>query len=284
MNHFQDTDNEIASLGTHQTCLPFHLGGASVTRTGAIIELGPFAGFSSKCLATGLKTTGPGRKNSMFVYDSYNDNMNYNALSRHAWITARYPNYTRENTDFLPLWKDTVQYVYPEAEPKQMYATKQTLNDDILGGNSLDILVVDSIKKKGDLHNQLGNLTIPAGIVFFMNDFQMARDNIIQIYSCFRGHMLPVFTTFLEQWVFVTTKSFNVDQPWVAKCYADIANKMDEAMNMNMKQAKADIAFLAGLTNNETINEYYRYWIDRATEAVNASFESVKTAGKWLRR
>ena len=279
MNHFQDTDNPIASLGTHQTCLPFHLAGASVTRTGAIIELGPFAGFSSKCLATGIKSTGPGRKNSMIVYDSYNDVMNYNALSKYEWITARYPDYTRENTDFLQLWKDTVQYIYPAAEPKQMYATRETLNDSVLGGNSLNVLVVDSIKKKNDLHSQLGNLTIPAGIVFFMNDFQMAKDNIIQIYSCFRNHMMPVFSSFIEQWAFVTTKSFNVDQPWVHKCYTDVADNMEEAMNVATKQAAADIEFLGGLTDNKTENEALRYWIDRASGILHSTFAYTKTHG-----
>ena len=66
-------------------CLPFHLAGASVPQSGAIVELGPLAGFSSKCLATGIKSTGPGRKNSMIVYDSHNGVMNYNTLSKFEW-------------------------------------------------------------------------------------------------------------------------------------------------------------------------------------------------------
>ena len=63
------------------------------------------------------------------------------------------------------------------------------------------------------LHQQLGNLTIPAGTVLFTNNCQMLY--IVQFYSCFWSTMIPVFSSFAESWAWVVSKSFNVNQPWV---------------------------------------------------------------------
>ncbi len=285
MNKFQDTDNNIASLGTHPTCLPFMLAGSTVSKTGTIIELGPFAGFSSKCLAAGIKTTGAPRENSMFVYDSYNDMMNYRAISKSCpWVKNAYPDFTEDNTDFLQLWKDTVQFVYPKAEPKQMYASSKTLNDEVLGTNNLEVFVIDTAKHAIDLHNHMGNLTIPAGSVFFTNDFQFANDNILQFYSCFRNHMIPVFSSFIEQWAWVVTKSFKVNQPWVKKCYAQMAENEKEAREIMIKQATEDITFLtSGLTDDQSsivtddTKAAREYWREkRALPTVVNALENTK--------
>jgi hypothetical protein len=279
MNRYRDTNHTIHFLGTGQTCLPFLLAGTTITAKGAIIELGPFAGFSSKCLATGLRSTGPPRDNSMLVYDSYNDIYNYRAIRGHApWVRKVYPDFTEKNTDFLQLWKDTVQYVYPKAEPKQMYATTETLHDGVLGENILEVFVIDSAKSVFDFHKQMGNLTIHAGSVFFTNDFQQAKDNIFLFYSCLRNIMIPVFSSFLEQWVWVVKKTFKLNQSWVKKCYAQISENDQEARDIMKRQAADDIAFLlSGLRDNDLLTDQstntdtkiaLEYWKKRSMDVV----------------
>ena len=125
---FRDTNNRIANLGSYPACLPLILAGASVPPSGVIIELGPFAGFSSKCVALGLKTTGPIRDNALLVYDTYRGKKNQRSMtSLKKWIGTEYPNFTEANSNFLQLWKDTVHYVYPKAEPRKGFITNKNL-------------------------------------------------------------------------------------------------------------------------------------------------------------
>ncbi|KAG7342475.1 hypothetical protein IV203_007568 [Nitzschia inconspicua] len=55
VRHFRDTEHAIANLGTSKACLPLMLAAASIDpEVGTVVELGPFAGFSSNCAAYGI--------------------------------------------------------------------------------------------------------------------------------------------------------------------------------------------------------------------------------------
>ena len=278
--HFQDTDKMIDNLGTHYVCLALILAGSTVS--GAVIEMGPFAGFSSKCIAYGLKATG-GDAKPMLVYDKYEDIENYNRLIRTCpWMKEKYPDFTPEKADFLPLWKDTVQYVYPQATPVKGYFYPTTLYDglELLNGNNVDLFVIDSAKSAKALHDHMGSITLQTGTVIALMDFGFASQEIFQIYGCFREFMFPVFTTFIEQNIWVVKKTFSLDQPSFRKCYKNISNEWDKALDVMNKQFIADHTFMAGLTSDEVVHEKFTYWVDRinsvAPSADNANANKMK--------
>lgn len=268
---YRNTTHILAMLGSHPACLPLVLAGASVPQSGVIVELGPFAGYSTKCVALGLKTTGAGRKNALKVYDTYSGEKNFRAITSYApWVQRFYPKFTRQNPDFLQLVKDTVQYVYPEVELYKGWINSDALNDDTLGGNQLSVLMIDSAKSARDLHMQIGGLTIPVGTILVLMDFSQVRQQILQMFGCLRGNLIPVYASWgMEQWAWIVTKSFNINQPWVKECYDEVQNNTPEAMKVMTQQASEDILFLAGLSNNnETIHGHYDYWINRENNTI----------------
>ena len=258
--HFRNTTHKLAILGSHPACLPLVLAGASVPKSGVIVELGPFAGYSTKCVALGLKTTGASRKNALKVYDIYEGPRNYRAIKQKApWVTEFYPELNETNSDFVQLVKDTVHYVYPEVEIHKGWITKDSLNNDSLGENQLSVVMIDSAKTAKQLHTQIAGLSISVGTILFLMDFSLVREQIIQVYGCFRDHMVPVYVSWgKEQWAWIVTKSFNINQPWVKMCYDQINQKRPETLKTMKQQASDDILFLAGLShNNATIHKYY---------------------------
>lgn len=288
--HFQDTDKTIDNLGTVFVCLALILAGSTVSSNGAVIEMGPFAGFSSKCVAYGLKATG-GDPKPMLVYDKYQDRENYKRLIRVCpWMKERYPDFTPEKADFLPLWKDTVRYVYPQATPVQGYIYPSTLHDglDLLNGNNVELFVIDSAKSFKDLHNHMGSITLPTGTVIALMDFGFAQDQIFQVYGCFREFMFPVFTTFIEQEVWVVKKAFSLDQPSFRKCYTNTSNEWDKALDVMNKQFVADHTFMAGLTSDEKVHEKFDYWVDKMnsnaprTNHPKKEKHKAKFANSWI--
>ncbi len=236
------------------------LAGTTVSETGAVVELGPFAGLTSKCVALGLKKAGSGsspggRKNALYSYDTFEDMNNYKALSSYTpWIKTRYPEFTEDNNDFFPLWKDTVLYEYPTAVGRKGYASAKTLNNDVLGGKDLEVLMIDSAKTGPQLHIQAGGIDVPAGSVLFTMDIENLRCQMLQVYGCLRsGFIVPVYASFgQEHWAWVVTKSFNVNLPWFKKCYHNIRKDISGAHEVFVQQIEKDVTFMAsGLTGDE---------------------------------
>jgi len=276
----------MSFLGTHTVCLPLLLATSTVTESGMVVELGPFAGLTSKCAAMGLRKASEPRENALVSYDTYEDTANFKAISsKSPWVKESYPDFTADNTDFFQIWKDTVQFEYPSAVGRKGYASKTTLNDEIIGDKNIEVLMIDSAKSGPALHEQAGGITIHAGSILFLMDVEKLRAQLLQVYGCLRsGFIVPVYASLgQEHWAWVVTKSFNVNQPWMKQCYANIAKDVPTAEAVLAKQSKADIEFVAsGLTGDEKrANEQFEYWINRVYESYEDLFSTSNRDGYW---
>jgi len=75
--------------------------------------------------------------------------MNFNAISgRNPWIKDEFPEFTKENDDFVFLWKPAVLPVYPAAVPSKGYIDKINLNPDTFGNCNVALLSIDSAKRQ----------------------------------------------------------------------------------------------------------------------------------------
>ena len=113
------------------------------------------------------------------------------------------------------------------------------------------------------LHDHMGSITLQTGTVIALMDLGFASQEIFQIYGYFREFMFPVFTTFIEQNIWVVKKTFSLDHPSFRKCYKNISNEWDKALDVMNKQFIADHTFMAGLTSDEVVHEKFTYWVDR---------------------
>lgn len=298
IRNFRDTEHGIVNLGTNKACLPLMLAGASIdVDKGMVVELGPFAGFSSKCAAYGIlaalqNTTFPDNasysSSRLLSFDTFEGEVNYNSLNRKGpWIRELYPAFSSDNSSFVQLWADTVQDVYPQAKAIPGYINVEVVNDDTIqklagsSGLSPEILIVDTVKTSKLLHEHLGGLTIHAGTVLFLMDFQRSTDLVQQIYGCFRpNYLLPVYISWNNEHVaFVVTKSFTVNDPGIFECYQKLA-KVDfqtTAYHTHVMKArlKQDLVFLSGLTTDAEIHERFREKLrDKTSHAMNKALDS----------
>mmetsp|Transcript_396 Transcript_396/g.501 ORF Transcript_396/g.501 Transcript_396/m.501 type:complete len:522 (+) Transcript_396:84-1649(+) len=281
--HFQNTTKPMPFLGTHVVCLPLLLAGTTVTETGVVVELGPFAGLTSKCVGMGLNKarTNPPRTNALISYDTFADTANYNAITKASpWVKESYPDYTPDNDDFLPIWKDIVQYEYPTALGRKGFASSKTLSDDILGEKNLEILMIDSAKSAPALHEQTGGIAFREGTILFLMDIEKLRVQLFQVYGCLRsGFITPIYASLgMEHWGWIVLKSFHINQPWMKKCYENINNNPTEANAVILEQAKADMMFVtSGLTGeDERAKEHFGDVIDRVLTSYKDAF-----SGQW---
>jgi len=91
MLRYRDTDKKIASLATQAACLPLFLAGSSVSSDQIVVELGPFAGLSSKCIVSGMLLSSGGiRKHAYLAYDTFEGRDNYRSIVKRARWVKRY--------------------------------------------------------------------------------------------------------------------------------------------------------------------------------------------------
>lgn len=81
--------------------------------------------------------------------------------------------------------------------------------------------------------------------------------------------------------MWVVKKGFTFDQARVKKCYAQIAERKEEAYDIMKKQAAADVVFLGlGLTNDDSKKEYHnQLLIDEGTKMVIGELEKGQEEG-----
>jgi hypothetical protein len=291
VRHFRDTEHVIVNLGTNKACLPLMLAAASIDfEKGMVVELGPFAGFSSKCAAYGILAA---RQNAthqkedttprLVSFDTFEGKVNYDALARKVpWVKEMYPGFTKEHSNFVQLWKDTVQDVYPQAKAISGHINDTIIKDEISKLSQLkpEVFIVDTVKTSKLLHEHLGGLTIRAGTILFLMDFQRSKDLVQQVYGCIRPqYLLPVYISWNnEHMAFVVTQTFTVNDPDIFQCYQKLA-KVDfrttpyhtHVMKARLKQ---DLVFLSGLTTDAETHEQFREGLrDKTMQAMNKALD-----------
>ena len=69
----------------------------------------------------------------------------------------------------------------------------KTFNDERIGDQKLEILMIDSPKTGIALHEQAGGITVPAGTILFLMDIGQLRIQLMQVYGCLRsGFVTPI--------------------------------------------------------------------------------------------
>ena len=259
VDRYVGSDYKIPSLGTHTACLPLMLAGHSAASqddaNNLVLELGPFAGLSSKCIAMGL------RKNNnhtpFYVYDAFEGKANFKAIqSRAHWVKKDHPEFNEKNTSFQFLWEKAVKPIYPEAKPVAAWINKDTLNNQTLGvGDSsrqVSLLSIDSAKNGLQLMDQTEGLaTIKKGTILFLMDYEYVRETVKQTYGCLReNHLLPVYVSWqMEHWAFVVMEDFSLQDAWLGNCFRSIAADLDNSLHRMESLLDADLAYLEGLSD-----------------------------------
>uniref|UniRef100_A0A7S4JQ65 Uncharacterized protein n=1 Tax=Odontella aurita TaxID=265563 RepID=A0A7S4JQ65_9STRA len=244
---------EIPTLGTEVACLPLMLAGYASSRDedSVVVELGPFAGLSSRCIVTGMLQQGL-RENSFFAFDSFEGLANYNAIKRRApWLARTHADFTENNTDFLFLWELAVLPVYKTAKAKKGWITKDSLNPSVLFNRTVTMISIDCAKNAQKLKSQLEGLgTIRKGTVIFLMDFEFVRSQVKQVYGCLRGRfLLPVYASWkMEHWAWIVTNDFTLNNDeFFGRCYANILANITKAVDRMEHQLQMDVEYLEGL-------------------------------------
>jgi hypothetical protein len=287
VRHFRDTNHAIINLGTNKVCLPLLLAAASIDPDhGMVVELGPFAGFSSKCAAYGVLAAmqsndsnvpnDPSTTSRLVSFDTFQGEVNFGAIVRKSsWVKEVYPSFTKQNSNFVKLWEDTVQDVYPQAKAivghiNTLVVTDEKIKQQVseLSTVTPQVFIIDTVKTSKLLHEHLGGLTLHVGTVVFLMDFQRTKDLIQQIYGCFRqNYLLPVYISWNNEHVaFVVKKSFTVNDQEIFQCYQRLAatnfhtttTTPPHPIHMMQTRVKQDLMFLSGLTTNADIHERFR--------------------------
>jgi hypothetical protein len=249
-------------------CLPLQLAGHAVTvgslnQKAVVVEFGPFAGFSSKCIVAGMKDhndTGDSPPPIEFVaFDTFQNAGNFkNIVQRAPWLQQEYPNMSGEDTDFLPLWTDTVQDIYPQAHGVAGYITEDTVNHGILGNKQVALLSIDSAKDASQLLSQTrGIQPLKAGTILILMDFEFVSSQIKQIYGCLREqYLMPVYISWMmEHWAFVVTQDVTLSNAALADCYGAIADAPDTYLPRVQERVRQDLLLLSALSeDNELID------------------------------
>lgn len=260
MRHYRDTDKKIANLGTLVACLPLFLAGSAVGEQEMVVELGPFAGLSSKCIVTGMLSIHGIRDHAYRAYDIFAGAENYKAIvNRAGWVKRKryYPGFSAENSSFLQLWKDTVQFVYPKAEAQAGFITSDTLRPENLYHQPIGMIAIDSAKDALQFKTQLEGLgSLQAGTIVFMMDFECANDQIGFVYGCLREYMLPVYVSWgMEHWAWVARETFSLNDHQA--CLKRITRHPEIAVPQIAQQIDRDLVFLSGLTNHRAVTDHF---------------------------
>ena len=141
---FYPSGHPLTGLGTQPGCFPLMLAGAAVEDWGVVVEVGPFVGQSSRCIAMGLNATGDGKGGRYHVYDSFHG---FNNAVRPAMKDAGFTDLQEDQvSDWEWFWRLSVNDVYPSTLSTVGYAGPDSLRPEKWDHQSVALLSVDSIK------------------------------------------------------------------------------------------------------------------------------------------
>lgn len=255
IDRYKNSKHNIPSLGTSTACLPLMLAGYSASQdtSNLVLELGPFAGLSSKCIAMGMRKNNHNHS-PFYIYDTFEGTPNYKAITNRAgWLRKEHPEFNKEHPNFQFLWEEAVKPVYPEAKPVAGWIDKNSLNPQKLGGNNhqVSLISIDSAKDGKQLMDQTAGLeSFKKGTIIFLMDYEYVTETVKQTYGCLREHhILPVYASWqMEHWAFVVTEDFSLQDAWLGKCFASIAADLDNSISRMEAFLDADLAYLEGLS------------------------------------
>lgn len=230
-----DGKDKIPRLGTDPVCLPLILAGQAVQNTGVIVEFGPFAGMTTRCLGLGLNQTGV--KNAMYSFDTFENENNWRAIRQQAKWVVDMPQYDPKK-DFIWVWERVVQGVYATAKAIPGFISKETANPAVWNNDQIAILSLDSVKDVLHWQDQMeGIKMLKAGSILALQDF-IQTDQPTIVYGCLRDYLMPVFTCwdYWEPWIFVVKKDMSLRLP--CKC---LKNLQDEYANVMEEQVVHDL-------------------------------------------
>jgi hypothetical protein len=258
LRRYNGTDRLIPYLGTQAACLPLMLAGyaAHENPDNVVVELGPFAGLSSRCILVGMLKHGV-HEGAYRAFDTFEGVNNWKAISYLApWLKKEHPEFNENQTDFLFLWKMNVESVYPTAQASVGWINKDTLNPTVLGRKHVSLLSIDSAKSAKMLIDQLEGLgVIATGTIIFLMDFEFVPDQVRQIYACLREDILiPVYASFsMEHWAWIVTKDFSFEDTKIRQCFSTlgISNKNITRMERMLVE---DAQYLCGLPTDNKSN------------------------------
>ncbi|GAX17493.1 hypothetical protein FisN_5Hh145 [Fistulifera solaris] len=248
-------------LGTNMACIPLTLAGFAATKdpNNVVVELGPFLGLSTKCIAVGMRKNGV-KENTLFVYDTFSGLMNFRAIQRmHPWLKDEHPEYTQQNDNFHFLWEYGVKPTFPTVISRQGFISKETLNPEALGHRPVALISIDSAKSNQHLQQQLAGLgPLTKGSILMMMDFEFVREHIVLFYACLReNYLLPVYLSWsLEHWMWIVTDDVDLADPKHYQCYDEYKTNKDGRSRV-VDLAMRDLLMLSGLTDGATVIEAF---------------------------
>lgn len=244
-------------LATSAACIPLILAGyaASVHPNNVVVELGPFLGLSTKCIATGMRKNGI-KDNTLFVYDTFSGAMNFKAVQKmNPWLQDEHPEYTPQNDNFHFLWEYGVKPTYPTVISRQGLIGKENLSPEALGNRPVALISIDSAKSNNHLQTQLAGLgPLTKGSIVMMMDFDYIREHIVLFFACLREHyVLPVYVSWnLEHWMWIVIDDVDLADPKHYQCCDEYATTKDRQSHV-LELAQQDLLMLSGLTDNATV-------------------------------
>lgn len=276
----------IHNLGTEPSCLALLLAGASV-QNGVMVELGTYAGLSSRCLAFGLNAsvaaaTAHHQKPEPESYHAFDvfghDQSNFDKISRNMpWIYQIQPDFG-VNSSYQWMWRMAIHDVYPTAVAHEGFINATTLYPRLWHKRPIDVLSVDSAKSWSAFRDQTAGIQRPymlkKGALLILMDFVTIDTQIKLLYTgCLRQYLQPVYSAYCrgEQWIFVATQSFSLGM--VGACMEDYLGDDDTKAEPEgyqyhemLEQAKADVDFMDGLffqRNHDNMKEERKCLLDK---------------------
>jgi hypothetical protein len=226
---------KVPQLGTHPVCLPLILAGKAIQKSGIVVEFGPFAGMTSRCIGIGLNQTGI--QHALFSFDTFSNPNNWAVIQKQAKWAEQFAEFDPEG-DFVWIWKLVVHSVYPTAMPIKGSISKDVANANVWDNKTISLLSLDSIKDIFQWQDQLeGIKSLKAGSILALMDFTLTDQPTI-VYGCLRDYLIPVYTCwdFWEPWIFVVKKELSLRLP--CKCLArlqdDAADKMEKKVSEDL--------------------------------------------------
>lgn len=234
----------IPRLGTDPVCLPLVLAAQAIADSdGVVVEFGPFAGMTTRCIGIGLMnhTTTATQDALLYSFDTFDNKDNWNAITSQAKWVRKAPEYD-VTSDFLWLWKLVAQQFHRTARPIKGFITAETANPTVWNDQPIALLSLDSVKDVLHWQDQLAGIRrLKAGSILALQDFA-SSDQPTLIYECLRQeYLIPVFTSwdFWEPWVFVVKKDWGLQLP--CRC---MKNTQDDYADTMEEQLRLDLDFL----------------------------------------
>ena len=193
---------EILALGTQPACFPLMLAGAAVEDWGVAVEIGPFVGQSSRCIAMGLNATGDGEGGRYHVFDSFSGFVH---TVKSGMRSAGIGDQPLIDDKWEWFWRMSVGDVYPSTLSYQGFAGPATVKPETWSGQRVALLSVDSIKDITRHWKQLAGMQpmfLERGaIIAFLDGFQTKRFSTF-LYGCLREYIVPVYSS----WCYTSPK------------------------------------------------------------------------------